>query len=136
MRLRTRALTWLIAAITLAISGCASSGRVVPLQPQEMARLVGTWQGTVIYPNGVSWPATLSVYPNGTYAVEAGAFSARGSTQVKNGKLDFVNTESGPLTIGNRSGSATLVDQGSSWGLTGSGWATAGVFNFDFSKPK
>jgi hypothetical protein len=28
------------------------------------------------------------------------------------------------------------VDQGSSWGLTGSGWADMGLFNFDFSKPK
>lgn len=136
MQVRIRALSWLIAAAALSVSGCAASGRVVPLQAQDMATLVGTWQGTVIYPNGMSWPATLSVNRNGTYVVEAGAFTARGTAGVKNGRLDFANTEGGPLAIGNRTGSATLVDEGSSWGLVGSGWADTGVFNFDFSRTK
>jgi hypothetical protein len=102
-----------------------------------MAKLTGTWQGTMIFPSGASWPATLKVYPNGTYATEAGAFTSEGKAQLKNGRLDFVTSyTSGGIAVDNRTGSASLVDQGTSWGLVGSGWADAGLYNFDFSKPK
>jgi hypothetical protein len=141
MRLGKSIPSVLIVLIVLSsIAGCAGGGlggRVVPVEPGDMAKLVGTWQGTMIFPSGASWPATLLVYPNGTYATEAGAFTSRGKAQLKNGKLDFITSyTSGGLAVDNRTGSASLVDQGSSWGLVGSGWADAGLYNFDFSKPK
>jgi hypothetical protein len=127
--------------VAAAIGGCAGAGgmggQVVPVDPGDLAKLAGTWQGTIIFPSGASYPATLLVYANGTYATEAGAFTSRGRAQVQNGRLDFVTTyTSGGLTVDNRTGSARLVDNGASWGLTGSGWADAGLYNFDFSKPK
>ena len=96
-----------IAAVTaLVFGGCAAGGiggRVVPVEPGDMSKLVGTWQGTLILPSGVSYPATLLVYPNGTYVTEAGAFTSRGTAQVKNGRLDFVTSyTSGGLTVDNR----------------------------------
>jgi hypothetical protein len=129
------------AAVMSALAGCASGGglggRVVPVQPGDLAKLAGTWQGTMTFPSGASWPATLIVSPNGTYATEAGAFTSRGKAQLKDGRFDFITSyTSGGLAVDNRTGSATLVDQGSSWGLVGSGWADAGLYNFDFSKPK
>jgi hypothetical protein len=141
MRAERPTLRFLMAALAaLTIAGCAGGGlggRVVPVEPGDMAKLVGTWQGTMIFPSGASWPATLKVYPNGTYATEAGAFTSEGKAQLKNGKLDFITSyTSGGLAVENRTGSASLVDQGSSWGLVGSGWAEAGLYNFDFSKPK
>lgn len=142
MRFAKTILGLLIAAVVVsAIAGCASDmgmgGRVVQVEPGDMAKLAGTWQGTVIFPSGVSYPATLLVRPDGTYTTEAGAFTSKGTTQLKNGRFDFISTyTSGGLSVDNRTGSATLVDKGSSWGLVGSGWADAGLYNFDFSKSK
>jgi hypothetical protein len=71
----------MVAMMALTIAGCAGGGlggRVVPVEPGDMAKLTGTWQGTMIFPSGASWPATLKVYPNGTYATEAGAFTSEG----------------------------------------------------------
>ena len=129
------------AVVASAIAGCAGAGgmggTVVPVDPGDMAKLAGTWQGTMIFPSGASYPATLLVYPNSTYVTEAGAFTSRGKAQIKNGKFDFITSyTSGGLAVDNRTGSATLVDKGTSWGLVGSGWADAGLYNFDFSKPK
>jgi hypothetical protein len=106
----------------------------VRIQPHDMSKLVGTWQGTVIYPSKLGFPGTLFVYPDRTYAIEAGAFTWRGTVTLVNGRLDFISGNG--LALENRTGSATLVDQGSSWGLTGPGGAGPGLFNFDFSKPK
>lgn len=142
MRRVKRALNFLIATmVASAVAGCAGAGgmggTVVPVDPGDMAKLVGTWQGTMIFPSGASYPATLLVYPNGTYATEAGAFTSKGKAQLKNGRFDFITSyTSGGLAVDNRTGSATLVDKGTSWGLVGSGWADAGLYNFDFSKPK
>ena len=141
MRAERPTLRFLMAAmVVLTIAGCAGGGlggRVVPVEPGDISKLAGTWQGTMILPSGVGLPATLIVYPNETYAIEAGAFTSRGKAQLKNGKLDFVTSyTSGGIAVDNRTGSASLVDQGSSWGLVGSGWADAGLYNFDFSKPK
>ena len=68
---------------------------------------------------------------------EAGAFTSRGKAQIKNGKFDFITSDtSGGLAVDNWTGSAALVDKGTSWGLVGPGWADAGLYNFDFSKPQ
>jgi hypothetical protein len=142
MRRRKRALNFLIVTVMAsAIAGCAGAGgmggTVVPVEPGDMAKLAGTWQGTMIFPSGVGYPATLIVSPNGTYTTEAGAFTSKGKAQLKNGRFDFITSyTSGGLAVDNRTGSATLVDKGTSWGLVGSGWADAGLYNFDFSKPK
>ena len=139
MSRRMRALSVLIAVVTM-VAGCAGGGiggRIVPVEPSDLPKLAGTWQGTMIFPSGVGYPATLIVRPNGTYTTEAGAFTSQGKAQLKNGRLDFITTyTSGGLTVDNRTGSATLVDKGDAWGLTGSGWADAGLYNFDFSRPK
>jgi len=131
----------IVALVTAAIAGCAGAGgmggTVVPVEPGDLAKLAGTWQGSMIFPSGASYPATLLVYPNGTYATEAGAFTSKGKAQLKNGRFDFITSyTSGGLAVDNRTGSATLVDKGTSGGLVGSGWADAGLYNFDFSKPK
>jgi len=149
MRRGTKALNFPIRAgrllvfgmVAALMAGCAGAGgmggTVVPVEPGDLPKLAGTWQGTMIFPSGASYPATLIVSPNGTYTTEAGAFTSRGQAQLKNGRFDFItNYTSGGLTVDNRTGSATLVDKGTSWGLTGSGWADAGLYNFDFSKPK
>jgi hypothetical protein len=90
----------------MTIAGCAGGGldgRAVPVEPGDMAKLTGTWQGTMIFPSGASWPATLKVYPNGTYATEAGAFTSDGKAQLKNGRLDFVTRyTSGGIAVDNK----------------------------------
>jgi hypothetical protein len=139
MRRRVGGLGVLVVA-AMVVAGCAGGGvggRIVPVEPGDLPKLAGTWQGTMIFPSGVGYPATLIVRPNGTYTTEAGAFTSQGKAQLKNGRLDFVTSyTSGGLAVDNRTGSASLVDKGDAWGLTGSGWADAGLYNFDFSKPK
>jgi hypothetical protein len=68
-------------------------GTVVPAEPGDMGKLAGTWQGTMIFPSGASYPATLLVYPNGTYARKL-AFTS-GKAQLKNGRLDFTPATGG-----------------------------------------
>ena len=82
--------------------------------------------------------ATLTVRPDGTYTTDAGAFSSTGKIEIKDGSVQFFSTSgTGPLGTGDRSGTATLMDRGTSWGLEGFGrGAVAGPFNFDFSKAK
>jgi hypothetical protein len=83
-------------------------------------------------------PGTLTIRPNGTYTLEAGAFSSTGKADIKDGGIQFVSTGgTGALGAGERSGTAVLKDRTTRWGLEGSGRAAvAGPFNFDFSKGK
>src|SRR5262245_37782959 len=97
MRRGKRTLSFLIAAVAASvIAGCAGAGgmggRVVSVEPGDMAKLAGTWQGTMIFPSGASYPATLIVNPNGTYTTEAGAFTSKGTAQLKNGRFDFITS--------------------------------------------
>jgi len=82
--------------------------------------------------------STLTIRPDGTYTMDAGAFSSTGKTEIKDGSVQFVSTSgTGGLGAGDRSGTAVLRDQNTSWALEGSGrGAVAGPFNFNFSKPK
>ena len=129
----------LFALIASVLAGCASSGTTKQLTAADASLLNGTWQGRVIAPGGsASQPATLTVRPDGTYSVDAGAYSSTGKIEIKDGAVQFVSTSgTGALAAGDRSGTASLVDRNTSWGLEGSGRAsTAGPYNFDFSKAK
>ena len=55
MRRRRPRMRFLVAAMAvLAITGCAGvGGRVVPVEPGDISKLAGTWQGTMILPSGV-----------------------------------------------------------------------------------
>jgi hypothetical protein len=98
------------------------SARVVTLQPSDMAKLAGTWQGTMTNVAGISWPATLTVSPDGTYTTQGGAFTSQGRAELNDGKLIFVTSyTSGGLAIDDRSGSVVLTDTGDSWRLVGAG---------------
>lgn len=128
--------------IAAAIAGCSATGgpagTVKQLTPADVPSLVGTWQGLISPPGGSNQAATLTVNRDGTYQTTAGAFSSVGKMEIANGHVQFVSTGgTGGLAAGQRSGSAVVMDRGSSWGLVGNGYAQmSGPFNFDFSKTK
>ena len=140
VRLRVVRSFTVIALCASVIAGCAtagSMGTVTAMTPAEMRSLAGVWQGTMTGMGGGSVPATLTVQPDGSYSARGGAFASQGRAEVIDGKLDFVTTQtSGVGAIGERTGSAVLMDRGDSWGLVGSGRAPAGPFNFQFSRAK
>ena len=126
-----------VVLVAWAIAGCAAGGTVKPVTAADAGLLAGVWQGSVTYPAGGSSPATLTTRPDGTYSILAGAFSSTGKTELKDGHVNFVSTsQSGGLAVGERAGSAVLMDRTTSWGLVGSGHSQSGPFNFDFSKTK
>jgi hypothetical protein len=120
------------------VAGCATSGTVKQVTAADAALLAGTWQGNVYPAQGGGNPATLTVQSDGTYSTQAAAFLSSGKIEIKDGYVHFVSAGgSGPLGAGDRSGSATLMDRGTSWGLVGTGYASrSGPFNFDFNKAK
>lgn len=135
----TRYGLWLAVWVACVVGGCASAGTAKKLTNADASLLPGVWQGTVNPPGGSTMlPGTLTIRPDGTYTTEAGAFSSTGKMEIKDGYVHFVSTGgTGALGAGERSGSAALMDRGSSWGLQGSGYAAvAGPFNFDFNKAK
>jgi hypothetical protein len=123
--------------VGLAMAGCVTRGTVKQVTAADASLLPGVWQGAVTTPAGKSETATLTVRSDGTYTTQAGAFSSTGKTELKDGHLQFISTSAtGAVAVGERSGSAVLMDRGRSWALVGSGHSSAGPFNFDFSKPK
>lgn len=129
----------IVTLIASAIAGCASQGTTKKLTAADAGLLPGTWGGRVNPPGGTGMvPATLTIRPDGTYSTNAGAFSTAGKAEIKDGYVQFFSTAgSGPTGAGDRTGSAVLMDRGTSWGLEGSGHAsTGGPFNFSFSKNK
>jgi hypothetical protein len=128
----------MVALVTWAIAGCAGpTGTIMAVTAANAPTLAGTWQGSITDPAGKSFPATLTVRPDSTYMVQGGAFVAQGKAQPKDGHLQFVSTSTtGGLAVGERTGSAVLMDQGTGWAMIGSGQAPAGPFNFEFRKPK
>jgi hypothetical protein len=83
-------------------------------------------------------PASLTVRPDGTYSTEAGAFSTSGKAEIKDGYVQFFSsTGSGSLGLGDRAGSAVMMDRDTSWALVGSGHSSiGGPFSFEFTKKK
>ena len=120
------------------VAGCATSGTVKQVTAADAPQLTGTWQGNVYPAQGGGFPATVMVKSDGTYSTQGGAFLTSGKIEIKDGYVHFVSTSgTGPLAAGDRSGSATLMDRGTSWGLVGTGYASmSGPFNFDFNKAK
>jgi len=128
-----------IVLIASALAGCASSGTAKQLTAADAALLPGMWQGTVNPPGTTGMvPASLTIKPDGTYSTDAGAFSSFGKAEIKDGYVHFFSTSgTGSLAVGERSGTAVLMDRTTSWGLTGSGYSSVrGPYNFDFSKSK
>ena len=119
------------------VAGCASSGTVKKLTPADASLLAGIWQGYVYPAQGNGYSATLTVSPDGSYNLLAGAFSSQGKAEIRNGDVHFASgSATGPVP-GDRSGDATLMDQGSNWGLVGNGYASiGGPFDFNFTKAK
>ena len=120
------------------VAGCASSGTVKKVTAGDASLLTGRWTGNV-YATGVpASTATMTVNPDGSYSTQGGAFTSTGKIDLKDGYVHFMSTGgSGALGSGERSGSATLMDRGGSWGLVGNGYGSrGGPFDFDFSKGK
>jgi hypothetical protein len=129
------AMVVLVASI---VAGCAASGTAKKVTAADASLFTGTWQGNVYPSQAPAQTATLTVKPDGSYATEAAAFSTSGKIDIKDGYVHFVSTSgTGPMGSGDRSGSATLMDRGTSWGLVGNGYSSrGGPFNFDFNKAK
>ena len=120
------------------VAGCASSGTAKKVTAADASLFTGTWQGWVYPTQQPSETATVTVKPDGSYTTQAVAFSSSGKIEIKDGYVHFVSTGgTGPLGSGDRSGSATLMDRGTNWGLVGNGYSSrGGPFNFDFNKAK
>jgi hypothetical protein len=129
-----------IAVVTMVaglIAGCAS-GTAKQVTPSDASLLTGAWTGNVYATGAPAATGTLTVRPDSTYTLAAGAFSSTGKAEIKDGYVHFMSTGgTGALGSGERSGSATLMDRGSNWGLVGNGYGSrGGPFNFDFNKAK
>ena len=120
------------------VAGCATGGTPKQLTAADAKLLTGTWQGWVYPTQQPSQTATLTVNPDGTYTTQAAAYSSSGKLEIKDGYVHFVSTGgTGALGSGDRSGSATLMDRGTNWGLVGNGYGSrGGPYNVDFSKAK
>jgi heat shock protein HslJ len=127
-----------VAVVAGLVAGCAASGTVRKVTASDASLLTGTWSGNMYSGQAPTTTATVTVRPDGTYTTQAGAFSSTGKTEIKDGYVHFMSTGgTGGLAAGDRAGSATLMDRGSSWGLVGNGYgSTGGPYNFDLSKAK
>jgi hypothetical protein len=123
-----------------AIAGCASGGgggTVMSVMSTDAPFLSGVWQGSMAGTTGSSFPATLTVRPDRTYTIQAGAISSQGRAEAVDGHIAFVSTATtGGMQVGERTGTAVLVDNGNEWGLVGQGRSPSGPYNFQFRKPK
>lgn len=128
----------MIALVACLVAGCATSGTAKQVTATDASLFIGTWQGNLYPAQGGGQTATLTITPDSSYTTQAAAFLGSGKVEIKDGYLHFVSTSgTGPLGSGDRSGSATLMDRGATWGLVGTGYASrGGPFNFDFNKAK
>jgi hypothetical protein len=137
----------LVASVAWAMAGCGSTtlsspGTAKTVYASDLAMLAGTWQGTGKGATGDTMAATLRVNPDGTYSLQMGAWSAQGKAQVVDGALVFAATGGGTgrgegaAAVGERTGTAVVMDEGDNWALIGSGRASTGPYNFAFRKPK
>ncbi len=130
----------LMAVVTVAALGCAgaTSGTAKTIGPNDLVSLAGRWVGNITMPSGSSAPGTWDLTPAGDYTTRAGAFSATGKAQVKDGKLQLTSTSmSGGAATGPRTSTASLSQrEDGKLVLTGSGHADSGPFNFEVTKEK
>jgi hypothetical protein len=106
--------------------------------PNDLSSLAGRWVGTVTPPSGRAIPGTMDLSPNGDYVTRAGAFSAQGKSQVKDGALQLVSTSTtGGLSTDQRTSTATLSQRSDgSLVLNGRGHSDAGPFDFEVVRQK
>ena len=128
----------LIAVVALLALGCASAGTSKALGPNDLPTLAGRWVGTITPPSGKPVPGTLDVSPNGDYVTRAGAFSAQGKAQIRDGALQMVSTSTtGGLSTSPRTSAATLSERpDGTLVLRGSGHSDAGPFDFEVVRQK
>jgi hypothetical protein len=125
-----------------AVAGCSATGGPAGTAKQvtsaDAPSLTGTWNGLVSPSSGSNYPATLMVSPDGSYTTSGGPFMTEGKMQIVNGHIHFVSTGgTGAMGVADRSGTAVVMDRGSSWGLVGNGYSSVtGPYNFDFNKTK
>jgi hypothetical protein len=127
-----------ITAFTMAAVGCASSGTSKPVAASDLPALTGTWTGWISLPTGGSVPGTWELSPGGDYVTRAGAFTAQGKVQVKEGALVLTST-SGTGSLGTNQRSATAVLSERADGmlvLRGHGHSDAGPFDFEVVRQK
>jgi hypothetical protein len=139
-RLRAVRRIGMIALVAGLMAACASGSRggtVIYVIAADAPQLAGAWQGFMTGPSGGGIEAILNVRPDGTYTVQGGSLTSQGRAEPRDGHIQFVSSSTtGGMQVGERTGSAVLIDRGSSWGLVGSGRAPAGPYNFDFNKAK
>ena len=135
-RMGLRGIAMVVLGVGL-VAGCATRGTAKRVTPADASLLTGTWEGWLYPADGDGYSATLTISPDGTYDLLAGAFSSQGKAQITDGYVHFVSSFATGPAPGDRSGDATLMDKGSTWGLVGNGYASVGgPFNFNFSKAK
>ena len=134
---RSARVVLIIAFVAMTAFGCASSG-VTPMAAQNVPSLAGTWNGWVSLPTGGSTPGTFELSPGGEYVTRAGAFSARGTAQIKDGVVVLVSSGgSGRLGVTERTSTASLGQRADGMlVLKGTGRSDAGPFDFEFTRPK
>ncbi len=137
--LTTKSCVWtslLIAVFTVAALGCASSGTPKAIGPNDMSSLAGRWTGDVTGPSGTSTVGTWDLTPAGDYTTRAGAWSATGKAQIKDGNLVLTSTSTtGAMATGQRTGTASLSQRSDgSLVLSGTGHSDAGPFSFTVTK--
>src|SRR5262245_34557319 len=132
----------LAASVAWAIAGCAGStpmssgGTVKAVTASDMALLAGTWQGTMSGATGNSFPATVTVKPDGTYLLQGGPFYSQGQAAIKDGRIDLVASGGGTgrgdptMQVTERTASAVLMDEGTNWAVVGTGRSNTGPYNF------
>lgn len=129
-------------AVVIAISavGCASTGTAKKIAPGDLPSLAGTWAGTITLPSGRTEQGVVTLAPSGDYTVRAGAFSAQGKAEVKDGGLALMATSTtggGGAVTGPRSSVASLIERpDGTLVLSGSGDSSAGPFDYEVARRK
>jgi hypothetical protein len=124
--------------VLLAAAGCATGGAGTPISitQQDLSKLAGTWQGSGSMPQAGGQFGTLTIRPDGTYDLRAGAITAAGTIQVREGVLVTTNTSTSGLPPEKRVSQAVLTERNGQWVLTGFGHSDRGPFSYEFVRTK
>jgi hypothetical protein len=132
----------LAGALALSALGCAPhSLSVRSLEPSDLARLAGTWEGTGRGLLAESRPITITVSADGTFTTTGTVYTTEGLVRVKEGRLLFTggfqaSGEQAPTYVA----TAMLVEETDSGQvvqiLSGSGFSTGRSITFMVRRPK
>jgi hypothetical protein len=132
----------LVGALALSALGCAShSLSVRSLEPSDLARVAGTWEGTGRGLLAENRPITITVSADGTFTATGTVYAAEGLVRVKEGRLVFTggfqaSGEQAPTYVV----SAMLVEETDSGQvvqlLSGSGFSAGRSISFLVRRPK